>query len=71
MSELTYLERLHLRLAAGVASLPAERVAAASKFFIASQRSDGGFAGREGESDLCYTAFALRGLAIGGALRLA
>ncbi|MCX6909236.1 MAG: terpene cyclase/mutase family protein [Verrucomicrobia bacterium] len=69
MSELTYLERLHLRLAAGVASLPAERVATASKFFITSQRSDGGFAGREGESDLYYTAFALRGLAIAGALQ--
>ncbi|MBI5686783.1 MAG: hypothetical protein HZC54_17080 [Verrucomicrobia bacterium] len=69
MSELTYLERLHLRLAAGVASLPAECVAVTTKFFVTSQRPDGGFAGREGESDLYYTAFALRGLAIAGALQ--
>ena len=70
MSELTYLERLHLRLAAGVASLPAGRVAAAGRFFTSNQRGDGGFAGREGESDLYYTGFALRGLAIAGALQL-
>ncbi|MFA5191660.1 MAG: prenyltransferase/squalene oxidase repeat-containing protein [Verrucomicrobiia bacterium] len=69
MSELTYLERLHLRLAAGVASLPAERVAAVRDLLVSSQRGDGGFAGREGASDLYYTAFALRGLAIAGALQ--
>ncbi len=70
MSDLGYLERLHLRLAAGVACLPDGRVAAARGFLASCQRSDGGFAGREGESDLYYTAFALRGLAITGALQL-
>ena len=69
MSDLGYLERLHLRLAAGVACLPDGRVAAARGFLASSQRGDGGFAGREGESDLYYTAFALRGLAITGALQ--
>jgi geranylgeranyl transferase type-2 subunit beta len=69
MSDPGYLERLHLRLAAGVAGLPAARVAVAREFLASSQRSDGGFAGREGESDLYYTAFALRGLAISGALQ--
>lgn len=32
------------------------------------QREDGGFAGRQGESDLYYTSFALRGLALLGQL---
>jgi geranylgeranyl transferase type-2 subunit beta len=68
MFDLTYLERLHLRLAAGVASLPPGRVAAVCEFLTAQQRSDGGFGGRKGESDLYYTGFALRGLAIAGAL---
>lgn len=35
-------------------------------FFVANQQPDGGFAGRAGGSDLYYTAFALRGLAILG-----
>lgn len=69
MLGMTYLEQLHLRLAAGVANLPAERVMAAREFLLSSQRSDGGFAGREGASDLYYSAFALRGLAVAGALQ--
>lgn len=69
MSDLGYLERLHLRLAAGLAGLPSGRVAPSQQFLLSSQRADGGFAGREGESDLYYTAFALRGLAISGALQ--
>lgn len=39
-----------------------------ANFFRNAQRSDGGFAGREGESDLYYTAFALRALAVLGHL---
>ncbi|MDG2207792.1 MAG: terpene cyclase/mutase family protein, partial [Pirellulales bacterium] len=38
------------------------------KFLLDAQQADGGFAGREGLSDLYYTSFALRGLAIGGTL---
>lgn len=37
-------------------------------FLAAAQNADGGFAGREGPSDLYYTAFALRGLALTGRL---
>lgn len=68
MFEFTYLERLHLRLAGGVAGLPAGRIAVCREFLESRQRADGGFAGRQGESDLYYTGFALRGLAIAGVL---
>ena len=37
-------------------------------YFLAAQRPDGGFGGREGESDLYYTTFAMRGLSISGEL---
>ena len=39
-----------------------------AQFVLARQRLDGGWAGREGESDLYYTGFALRSLAILGLL---
>src|ERR1051326_9141199 len=38
------------------------------QYLVRSQNSDGGFSGREGGSDLYYTAFALRSLLILGAL---
>jgi geranylgeranyl transferase type-2 subunit beta len=38
------------------------------KFILSQQQSDGGFSGREGESDLYYTSFAVRSLAILGGL---
>ena len=38
------------------------------QFFSSCQNEDGGFAGREGPSDLYYTAFALRGLVLLGEL---
>ena len=63
-----YLESLTLRLASGLETLsdPArERHAAFLKSF---QQADGGFRGREGGSDLYYTGFALRGLALLGHL---
>jgi geranylgeranyl transferase type-2 subunit beta len=64
----TYLEDLTLRLAAGIAALPEEFRARHAKYLLAAQRADGGFAGREGESDLYYTGFALRSLAMLGEL---
>jgi geranylgeranyl transferase type-2 subunit beta len=64
----TYLEALTLRLAAGIAELPEEFRARQVKYFLAAQREDGGFAGREGDSDLYYTGFALRSLAMLGEL---
>lgn len=64
----TYLENLTLRLALGIAELPEEFRARQAKYLLADQREDGGFAGREGGSDLYYTGFALRSLAMLGEL---
>jgi geranylgeranyl transferase type-2 subunit beta len=65
---MSYLEDLTLRLAAGIASLPEAVRERQSGYLLAAQREDGGFAGREGGSDLYYTGFALRGLAMLGQL---
>ena len=65
---MTYLEDLTLRLSRGIAELPEEFRARQTKYLLAAQREDGGFAGREGGSDLYYTGFALRSLAILGDL---
>lgn len=64
----TYLESLTFRLAAGMNQLPEEVRAAHAQFLLKKQNADGGFSGREGASDLYYTGFALRGLAITGEL---
>lgn len=64
----SYLEQLTLRLAAGIAELPEPTRARHARYLLAAQRDDGGFAGREGGSDLYYSGFALRGLAILGEL---
>jgi geranylgeranyl transferase type-2 subunit beta len=64
----TYLENLTLRLAAGIAELPQPLRERHARYLLAAQREDGGFAGREGNSDLYYTGFALRSLAILGEL---
>jgi len=58
-----YLTRLALRLAAATARAP-ERSARHAAFLMAAQRPDGGFAGRQGNSDLYYTSFGLRGLGL-------
>jgi geranylgeranyl transferase type-2 subunit beta len=59
-----YLPRLTLRLAEGVDRLPAEVRAHHAAYLQAAQNADGGFSGREGGSDLYYTGFALRSLAV-------
>jgi geranylgeranyl transferase type-2 subunit beta len=59
-----YLLRLTLRLADGVSRLPAESRARHAAYLQAAQNADCGFSGREGGSDLYYTGFALRGLAV-------
>ncbi|MBI1900307.1 MAG: beta-hydroxylase [Planctomycetia bacterium] len=64
----TYLESLTLRLAEGLAAMPEEYRQRQAKFLLAKQNADGGFSGREGASDLYYTSFALRGLAVLGEL---
>ena len=63
-----YLENLTLRLAQGMNRLPEEFRARQAAFLRRAQNADGGFSGREGGSDLYYTGFALRGLAITGEL---
>ena len=64
----SYLEQLTLRLATGIAELPEATRMRHARYLLAAQREDGGFGGREGGSDLYYTGFALRGLAILGEL---
>src|SRR5258708_18400908 len=59
-----YLLRLGQRLSSGLAHLPAASRARHQAFVLSKQNADGGFAGREGGSDLYYTAFAVRSLAI-------
>jgi geranylgeranyl transferase type-2 subunit beta len=63
-----YLESLTLRLAAGLEPLPDESRQRHAEFLARFQLDDGGFRGREGGSDLYYTGFALRGLALLGHL---
>ncbi len=64
----SYLANLTVRLTTGIGTLPEEVRACHTRYLQAAQRPDGGFAGREGGSDLYYTGFALRGLAILGEL---
>ena len=64
-----YLPTLTLRLAAGLEHVPELQRARHGGFIKARQRPDGGFAGREGQSDLYYTSFALRSLALLGELQ--
>jgi geranylgeranyl transferase type-2 subunit beta len=65
---MTYLTSLTIRLAAGAVRLPEEVRARHAAFLAAAQNDDGGFPGRQGPSDLYYTGFALRGLAMLGGL---
>jgi geranylgeranyl transferase type-2 subunit beta len=57
-----------MRLTAGARNLDEEFRRQHVAYLAAVQRKDGGFAGRQGNSDLYYTSFALRGLALLGAL---
>ena len=65
---MSYLEKLTLRLAAGAMRLPEEVRRRHAPFLADAQDQDGGFPGRQGPSDLYYTGFALRGLALLGGL---
>ena len=68
LEQLGYLPRLMLRLTIGAAQLPRELQARHADYVLRKQRDDGGWAGREGDSDVYYTSFALRSLAILGLL---
>jgi geranylgeranyl transferase type-2 subunit beta len=63
-----YLFRLAARLQAGAARFDPRRRDRHADFVRARQQADGGFVGREGDSDLYYTSFALRSLAMLDAL---
>ncbi|MGD9720229.1 MAG: prenyltransferase/squalene oxidase repeat-containing protein [Pirellulales bacterium] len=63
-----YLQALTLRLAEGLGRVSDDWRGRHADYLRRVQRADGGFAGREGESDLYYTSFALRGLALLGEL---
>jgi geranylgeranyl transferase type-2 subunit beta len=63
-----YLEQLTLQLAEGVGRLSPARRDRSAAYLRSQQQPDGGFAGRQGGSDLYYTGFALRGLAVMGQL---
>lgn len=64
----SYLEALTLRLAHGVAALPEGFRQRQIEFLDRSHRSDGGFGGRMGGSDLYYTGFACRSMSLLGHL---
>jgi geranylgeranyl transferase type-2 subunit beta len=68
MGHASYLLRLLDRIRDGVAQLPMELRGRQADYLRASQNADGGFSGRENGSDLYYTGFALRGLAVLDAL---
>lgn len=63
-----YLFALADRVAKGLRQIDTERLECHRQFFLSQQMQDGGFRGREGDSDLYYTGFAIRGLAISGGL---
>jgi geranylgeranyl transferase type-2 subunit beta len=64
MDELPYLTRLTTRLLDGIERLPQSVRDRHTRYLLGSQNADGGFSGREGGSDLYYTGFALRSLAV-------
>ena len=63
-----YLQQLTIQLSQGIGRLPESTRELHTKYLLSAQQPDGGFRGREGESDLYYSSFALRGLSILGAL---
>lgn len=63
-----YLEQLNQHLDEGAARLPDKLRERHASYLRAKQNADGGFPGRDEASDLYYTGFALRGLALLDAL---
>ncbi len=64
----SFLLRLTKRLATELQRLDPERASRHVNFILRFQQGDGGFAGRDGGSDLYYTSFAVRTLALLDAL---
>ncbi|GHT17021.1 beta-hydroxylase [Planctomycetales bacterium] len=63
-----YLANLTARIFSGVMKFNDSRREELKTFFLSAQSDNGGFHGRNGEADIYYTAFALRGLFLLGAL---
>lgn len=68
MPDEPYLIRLGARLTAGLAAMSDERRGRHRGFVRSQQMPDGGFRGREGDSDLYYTGFAVRSLMVLGGM---
>ncbi len=68
MNTLPYLLQLTDRLARGLDTIAEERKRRHANFILGFQQADGGFTGREGDSDIYYTSFAVRALALLGML---
>lgn len=68
MSSEPYLVRLAMRLQGGLTDIDNDRKARHRAFVESFQQADGGFRGREGDSDLYYTSFAVRTLSMLGGL---
>ena len=63
-----YLFQLADRVSRGLKTLDSQRLERHRAFLLTQQMPDGGFRGREGDSDLYYTGFAVRALAVTGGL---
>lgn len=63
-----YLFQLAERVSQGLAQIDENRLQRHRDFLLTQQMPDGGFRGREGDSDLYYTGFAVRALAITGGI---
>lgn len=59
-----YLQQLLMRLGEGISHLDEQRLNRHRLWIASKQQSDGGFPGRDAGSDLYYTSFALRSLAL-------
>src|SRR3954464_6851827 len=68
MEASNYLQRLTSHLGDRLLRLPVDLRTRHIHYLRAAQNTDGGFPGREGDSDLYYTGFALRGLSVLDAL---
>jgi geranylgeranyl transferase type-2 subunit beta len=64
MNHPPYLFRLASRLGNGLRDVPQERKQRHAEFLRSCRQADGGFAGRAGGSDLYYSSFAIRALAL-------
>lgn len=68
MPDTPFLLQLASRLNAGLEHLTVSRLQRHRAFIFSQQMPDGGFRGREGDSDLYYTAFAVRCLGLTGGI---